>query len=118
MIDYIKLICSGLIDNFDFSDAVIGEVVSVNPLSFKISDKLIIGENQTELSRNVMDYIEEATDNPMYPDDVSNDEDFKRRIKRIVYNRLNVGETVILIKSFGGQRYFVLDRVRSGGNDI
>lgn len=118
MIDYIKLICSGLIDTFDFSDAVIGEVISVNPLSFKISDKLIISENQTELSRNVMDYIEEATDNPMYPDDVSNEDDFKRRVKRIVYNRLNIGETVILIKSFGGQRYFVLDRVRSGGNDI
>ncbi len=114
MIDYIKMICSGFLDNLDFSDAVFGEVMSVFPVSIRLSDKLILNENQIVLSNRVVDSVIEVTENPSCPENPSNNLDFKKRKKYIVYNGLRVGESVIMIKAFGGQLYFVIDKMAKG----
>jgi len=116
LIDYIKMICSGFLDNLDFSDVVLGEVLSVSPVSIRVSDKLVLNENQVVLSDKVTDYVVEITENPLCPENPSNDSDFKRRKKYILYNGLKVGESVIMIKAFGGQMYFVIDRTARGTN--
>ena len=113
MIDYIKQICFDLISEISFSDIVFGTVISQNPLTVKISDNLILNENQIVLSRNVSDFTLEAVSNPEFPEDVSNISDFKKRNIYIIYNRLKEGEKVIMTKAYGGQTYFIIDRVYS-----
>ena len=110
MIDGVKRICFDMIGEMVFSDTVLGVVESDCPLSVRVSDKIILREEQMILSRNVSDFIFEATVNPVFPDDISNDEDFKKRKKYAVYNRLKKGERVILAKAEGGQVYFIIDR--------
>ncbi len=111
MIDCIKKICFEMIGEMVFSDTVLGVVESVNPLSVKISDKIILREEQMILSRNVSDFVFELTENPLFPENVLNESDFKRRKKYIVYNGLKEGERIILAKADGGQVYFIIDRV-------
>jgi len=110
LIDYIKKICFDMLGEMVFSDTVLGTVESVNPLSVKISDKIILRKEQMILSRNVSDFIFEITVDPLFPEDVSNQTDFKKRKKCFVYNSLKKGERVILAKADGGQVYFVIDR--------
>lgn len=114
MIDYIKHICFELINSLDFSDFVIGKVISTNPIQIKISDKVILNENQIILTRNVSDFVTEQTQNPENYTDVSNDNDYKKRIKVTTYNRLEAGEMVAIIKDHSGQRFLVIDRVSGG----
>lgn len=112
MVEYIKEICLQAIETLTFSDFVFGEVISENPISVKISDKLILNESQLIFSKNVTDFVFEQTREPLFPNDISLDnEDFKKREKVIVYNHLKAGEKVVLIKAFGGQLYFIVDRV-------
>lgn len=93
------------------ADFFFGEVIEEEPIRIKINDKLILNENQLVRSRCVTDYLREETSEPEFPDDITNSEDYKRRKKIFVYNRLKKSETVILARTFGGQTYFVLDRV-------
>lgn len=112
MVEYIKEICLQALDSLTFSDIVFGEVVSEKPVSVRISDKLILNEEQLVFSRNVTDFVFEERRNPLFPDNISlENEDFEKREKVIVYNHLKAGEKVILIKAFGGQLYFIADRV-------
>ncbi|MCI8806297.1 MAG: DUF2577 domain-containing protein [Clostridiales bacterium] len=110
MIDCVKKICFDMIGEMVFSDTVLGVVETASPLSVRVSDKIILREGQMILSRNVSDFIFEITINPMFPDDISNDDDFKKRKKYVVYNSLKKGEKVILAKADGGQVYFIIDR--------
>lgn len=110
MIDGIKKICSDMLSETVFSDAVIGVVESVNPLTVKVSDKIILNEEQIVLSRNAVNFTAEINESPLFPEDPSNDTDFANRKKVIVYNSLKKGEKVIMAKVSGGQLYFVIDR--------
>ncbi len=118
MVDYIKQICFDMIGEISFSDIVFGTVISIEPITVKISDKLILNENQLVLSRNVSDFTAEFTENPEFSDNPSNPEDFKKRKKYIVYNSLKAGEKVIMTKAMGGQLYFIMERVytKDGGD--
>lgn len=116
MVEYIKEICLQALENLTFSDIVFGEVISENPISVKISDRLILNEEQLIFSRNVTDFVFEERRKPLFPNDISlENEDFEKREKVIVYNHLKAGEKVILIKAFGGQLYFIADRVWGDG---
>lgn len=117
LVDYIKEICFNMLEEIVFSDTVLGTVLSTSPISIKLSDKIILSENQLILSQRVSDFILEINSCPEFPDDISNKEDFSKRTKCKVYNSLKQDEQVIMAKTLGGQLYFVLDRAYKKEDD-
>ena len=81
------------------ANVVFGTVLSANPLSIRVDQKIILTEEFLVRSRNVTDYETEATI-------VS-----QGRERIIIHNALAVGDKVILMKMQGGQKYVVMDKV-------
>lgn len=110
-----------------------GNVVSVNPLKIFVEQKLTLGAEQLVLTKAVTDHwvdIEVShftvNDDFMMPDhthgtpagesdtgnlDTKHKHAYKGRKKIMIYNGLNTGEKVLLIRFDKGQRFVVLDRV-------
>lgn len=78
-------------------DFCFGRVISVLPLRVSIDQKLNLGTAQLILTRNVTDFMIDVTDGD------------KKKIT--VHNALKAGESVILLKQKGGQKYLILDRL-------
>lgn len=109
--DAVKQVCENVLSSSVFCDVFIGKVISDNPINVKISDKLILDESQLVFSRNVCNFKTEITLSPQNSQNPENEEDYRKRTEIIVYNRLNIGESVIILRSFDGQKFFVVDRV-------
>lgn len=101
-----------------------GEVISAAPLKINVEQKMILGEKQLILSRNVTDfktsisggnikdyyYTGSTTDSgtaPVSPSHVH----AVGKIEVTVHNGLVVGDEVILIRQQEGQKFIVLDRI-------
>ena len=81
-------------------DFLFGKVISVKPLKISVEQKMTFGSAQLVLTRNVIDFTTKVKVN-------GSDE-----IKEItIYNALQIGDEVILLKQKGGQKYLVWDRV-------
>ncbi len=96
-----------------------GEVVSKSPLKIRVEQKLELSEEHLILTRNVTDFVtavsvswetgetgggsgEAAYEKHRHP--------VAGRKPITVHNGLNVGESVILIRQQGGQKFVVVDR--------
>lgn len=119
-----------------------GEVQEINPLKINVEQKLLLGEAQLVLTRNVTDFnimvtmdwetgdaLEKSHSHKVEGRDSAGEEISlttqgtglkhshalagKKQI--IIHNALKVGDTVILIRQQGGQEYFVIDRIGEGG---
>ena len=101
-----------------------GEVVSAAPLKINVEQKMVLGEKQLILSRNVTNfktsitggniknyyYTGLTTDSgtaPVSPSHVH----AVGKIEITVHNGLVVGDEVILIRQQEGQKFIVLDRI-------
>lgn len=101
-----------------------GEVVSAAPLKINVEQKMVLGEKQLILSRNVTNfktsitggniknyyYTGSTTDSgtaPVSPPHVH----AVGKIEITVHNGLVVGDEVILIRQQEGQKFIVLDRI-------
>lgn len=101
-----------------------GEVVGAAPLKINVEQKMVLGEKQLILSRNVTDfktsitggniknyyYTGSTTDSgtaPVSPSHVH----AVGKIEVTVHNGLVVGDEVILIRQQEGQKFIVLDRI-------
>ena len=101
-----------------------GEVVSAAPLKINVEQKMVLGEKQLILSRNVTNfktsitggniknyyYTGSTTDSgtaPVSPSHVH----AVGKIEITVHNGLVVGDEVILLRQQGGQKYIVVDRI-------
>lgn len=101
-----------------------GEVVSAAPLKINVEQKMMLGEKQLILSRNVTNfktsitggniknyyYMGSTTDSgtaPVSPSHVH----AVGKIEITVHNGLVVGDEVILIRQQEGQKFIVLDRI-------
>lgn len=101
-----------------------GEVVSAAPLQINVEQKMVLGEKQLILSRNVTNfktsitggniknyyYTGSTTDSgtaPVSPSHVH----AVGKIEITVHNGLVVGDEVILIRQQEGQKFIVLDRI-------
>lgn len=71
-----------------------GKVMGASPLKIFVEQKLILGEAQLVLCRNVCDFF--TVIDGKYVE---------------VQNGLKAGETVVLLRQQGGQKYLVMDRV-------
>ena len=103
-----------------------GEVVSAAPLKINVEQKMVLGEKQLILSRNVTNfktfitggniknyyYTGSTTDSgtaPVSPSHVH----AVGKMEITVHNGLVVGDEVILIRQQEGQKFIVLDRIGS-----
>lgn len=101
-----------------------GEVVSAAPLKINVEQKMVLGEKQLILSRNVTNfktsitggniknyyYTGSTTDSgtaPVSPSHVH----AVGKIEITVHDGLVVGDEVILIRQQEGQKFIVLDRI-------
>lgn len=81
-------------------DFTFGKVKSVSPLQIHVEQKMVLSSAQLVVTRNVTDH----------PVEVEVDGEVK---KMTIRNGLKVGDSVVLFKKKGGQRYLILDRVVS-----
>ncbi len=100
-----------------------GEVVSASPLKINVEQKMILGEKQLILSRNVTDFKTKITagniKNYYYTGDVNSGTapvspshvHAVGTIEVTIHNGLAVGDEVILIRQQEGQRFIVVDRI-------
>lgn len=121
--DLVKLIKKAAIEAVNASDPTAiryGEVINENPLQIRIDQKLILGEAQLKLTRNVTDFevdmtmnheTESASGGSGYSEFAPHKHEYKGRKKFLVHNSLKNGEKVLLIRMQGGQQYIVVDRV-------
>lgn len=100
-----------------------GEVVSASPLRINVEQKMVLGEKQLILTRNVTDFKTKITAGniknyyytgyvnsgtaPVSPSHVH----AVGMIDVTVHNGLAVGDGVILIRQQEGQRFIVVDRI-------
>lgn len=100
-----------------------GEVVSVSPLKINVEQKMILGEKQLILSRNVTDFKTKITagniKNYYYTGDVNSGTapvspshvHAVGTIEVTVHNGLAVGDKVIILRQQEGQKFIVADRI-------
>lgn len=100
-----------------------GEVVSASPLKINVEQKMILGEKQLILTRNVTDFKTKITagniKNYYYTGDVNSGTapvspahvHAVGTIDITVHNGLAVGDGVILIRQQEGQNFIVVDRI-------
>lgn len=100
-----------------------GEVISASPLKIKVEQKMILGEKQLVLSRNVTDFKTKITagntQNYYYTGGVNSGTapvspphiHAVGTIEITVHNGLAVGDEVILARQQKGQKFIVLDRI-------
>ena len=98
---------------------VFGEVITVNPLSIRIEQKMTLSESFFILTRAVLDHYVDITVNHVTENRsggggdaefASHNHDYAGRKKIMIHNGLRVGEKVILLQQTGGQQYIILDR--------
>jgi len=87
-----------------------GKVVSASPLKILVEQKKELTNAQLVLTRNVRDYELEMTVEHVTEVAQGHSHEYKGRKKITVHNALKVGDSVMLIKMQGGQKYIVLDK--------
>ena len=108
-----------------------GTVVSSSPLKIDVEQRMVLGEGQLILTRNVTEYttmvtvqwqteLEEirhkhqmkniTSANTEYQE-VSHKHDIEGTKQMTIHNALEKGEQVILIRQQEGQKFIVLDRI-------
>lgn len=85
-----------------------GVVVSVDPLKIQIDQKTTLLESMLRLTRAVSDHSLEVVIPPVVD---SNGDIAAGTYKITIHKDLQIGESVLLIRDQGGQKYTVIDRV-------
>lgn len=90
-----------------------GEVRTVSPLTINVEQKMVLGEGQLILTRNVTDFETMVTMNWESEEDssASHSHMITGQKQITIHNALEVDEEVILIRQQGGQKFIVLDRI-------
>ena len=97
-----------------------GKVVSRDPLKINVEQKLLLGEKQLVLTRNVTDFytqitVDWETELKGGGSGEASYEEHKQRIlgkkQILVHNGLEIGDEVILMRQQEGQKFIVIDRI-------
>lgn len=92
-----------------------GKVISLAPLKISVEQKMLLGEKQLVLTRNVTDFsvrvtVKRAAEEGSAPSGEMDAEE----MQIMVHNGLEIGEEVILIRQQEGQKFIVADRIGGG----
>ena len=98
-----------------------GEVISKSPLAINVEQKMLLGEKQLILTRNVTDYMTTVTvqwtaENSVPPDGETaaapaHTHNIVGTKNFLMHNALEKGDRVILIRQQEGQKFIVVDRI-------
>lgn len=94
-----------------------GEVISKSPLAINVEQKMLLGEKQLILTRNVTDYMTTFTvqwtaENSVPPDgETAHTHNIVGTKNFLMHNALEKGDRVILIRQQEGQKFIVVDRI-------
>lgn len=102
LLQTIKRIVRETVDAEKPCDYIVGTVTSGKPLKIKISNSLILEDCFVDVAERLTNY--KVT--------VGQSEEEKKKVT--VYNALEKGDMVLLIRKRRGQKYIVIDRVVSG----
>ena len=100
LVEVIKKVALEAVSASNPTSLVIGKVTNISPLQITVEQRLMLDEDFLILTRNVKDHYVDVK--------VSQTNEKK---KRLMYYGLKQGESVLLIKMQGGQKYIVLDRI-------
>ena len=122
-----KMAAMQAFQNSDPTAWMMGEVINTSPLEIQIEQRLTIDEDLLILTRNVTDYTVEiehswATEMALgshshsYSEGTTGGANLSHNHTIIadevtIKNGLQVGETVLLLRQDGGQKFIVVDRV-------
>lgn len=95
----IKLAAVKAVEASQPCDFLFGKVTSTYPLKIFVEQRMTLTSAQLVLTRNVTDYTV----------DVSVDWDTEVH-KITIHNGLKIGDSVVLLKKKGGQKYLILDK--------
>lgn len=95
---------------------VIGKVTSIEPLQITVEQRLPLDEELLVLTKNVQDhYVDIEVNHWIHHKDDENitktNDIYIGKKKVLMKYGLKQGESVLLIKMQGGQKYIVLDRI-------
>ena len=105
-----------------------GEVQAVSPLKINVEQKMVLGEAQLVLTRNVTDHMVTVTvqwnteshevrhkhtgdEGDTGYTEVPHSHEIEGGKTLLIHNALKVGDEVILIRQQGGQKFVVIDRI-------
>lgn len=124
MVEFLKVIKRAALEAVDEKKPVqvcFGKVIGISPLKIQVEQKILLGEAQLILARNVTDFTTEITTVDWLTEKrgggsgaaayAPHDHDILGRKKIVVHNGLVVGDEVILLRRQGGQQYIVIDRI-------
>ena len=110
-VEFVKLVQKASVEAMEAAKPVnvyFGEVVGTSPLRINVEQKMILGESQIVLTRNVTDFKTAVTVSWNTDD---NSATLSGRKEVTVHNGLAVSDKVLLIRQQSGQKYFVMDRI-------
>ena len=87
-----------------------GKVIGIKPLEIEIEQTNRIKQDFLEVSEHLTNHFIYTTGVEDNFTDVTDKSKYEIRKKYILYNELKVGDTVILVRVSGGQKYYVMDR--------
>lgn len=126
LIEIIKVAAIEAIENSKPCDLRFGTVVSVSPLKIQISSNLTLPESVLIVPRHLTDYsvncnigsgsnldLSVVENTLVISNSDSNEESPEEVDERVItiYNSLEVGDKVALIRNQGGKSYYILDRI-------
>lgn len=129
LVEGIKRAALDAVENSKPTAIMLGVVESISPLSIRIDQKSVLEANELLLTKNVVDYwcdmtVDHETQRDAdlktehtHPDtgqgsfDSKHQHGYKGRKTFLVHNGLDSGDSVILIRVQGDQKYVVLDKV-------
>lgn len=124
MPEFISLIKKAAIDAYEQAspmDALTGKVESTEPVSIRISEKIILNADRLILTKNVTDHYITAEVNHTTGytacGDGTHSHSYSGTKKYFVKNGLKKGDRVLLIRCGGGQTYIVLEKLGGDGDD-
>ena len=117
LIPIIKKAALDAMDNKQLCDLRYGRVISTSPLKVKVTDQFVIPSSLLVVPQHLTNYkvkvnVDWTTKNNSAPETVEPHSHGISGTKTMtIYNALQTGDKVALLRKQGGNSYFILDRV-------
>lgn len=113
ILDVIKAVALNATDQSKPVQIRYGTVTKANPVEVKVDASLTLSESagQLLLTRNVTNYSIDVTVDLETEETQEHSHEVSGKTSVTVHNALKVGETVVMLRKEGGQKYVVLDRL-------
>lgn len=113
LLEHIKKVAVKAVEAGKPAAIVIGKVTNVSPLKINVEQKLTLTSAQLILTKNVTNYSINVAIDTATSESEAHSHKIEGTKKITIKNGLVVGEKVVLLREQGGQRFIVLDRIKT-----